>query len=245
MKILNIDIETSPAKAYIWDLRTNYVPPGNLIEPKRVLCFAAKWVGEDRVFFYSTWHDGRAKVVRRLHELLDEADAALHYNGQRFDRPVINTEFVLADMLPPSPTKDIDLYRTVKRQFAFMSNKLDYVSRQLGTETKVANEGMPLWLKVMKGDAAAQVAMRRYNIGDVHANESLFELLRPWLVGMPSLALEADAFVCPTCGSADLQRRGFAHTLTRSYRRYQCQACGRWSRDTRSIGSTLVTPVAA
>src|ERR1700744_2090516 len=141
MRILNIDIETRPAEAYIWDLKTRYVPPANIIKPKQMLCFAAKWVGDPRVFFYSQWHDGQAKMVQRVHNLLSEADAVLHYNGKRFDEPEINREIIQQKLWPPSPYSRIDLYQVVSRRFAFMSNSLDYVTKQLGPSRKLEHAG--------------------------------------------------------------------------------------------------------
>jgi DNA-directed RNA polymerase subunit RPC12/RpoP len=246
IRILNIDIETTPAKAYIWDLKTRYVPPSMVIEPKRMLCFAAKWVGEPRVFFYSTWHDGRLKMVSRVWELLDEADAVLHYNGQRFDIPVINSEFMqTTGGFPPSPFKQIDLYRTVKTRFSFMSNSLDYVSRALGTDTKVQHEGFGLWAKVMAGDVAARKRMRLYNIGDVHANEALYGVVRPWIPQHPSHGIFESGDVCPACGAERLVKRGYAATQLRTYQRYVCAACGKWSRSGKSLTSADIREVAA
>ncbi|NIV35232.1 MAG: hypothetical protein GWN58_38990, partial [Anaerolineae bacterium] len=43
-------------------------------------------------------------------ELLDEADAVVHYNGKKFDIPTLNREFVKYGFTPPSPYKQIDLY---------------------------------------------------------------------------------------------------------------------------------------
>jgi uncharacterized protein len=245
LKILNVDIETSPGKAWIWDLKTRYVSPNMLIEPKRMLSFAAKWHGEKGFTFQSRWHDGQFKMVDRLHGLLDEADAVIHYNGDRFDRPTINTEFALLDILPPSPTPNIDLMKTVKKHFAFMSNKLDYVTRQLGTDRKVENDGFALWMKVLSGDREAQKQMRLYNIGDILANESLYERLLPWIDGHPSMGLATGSHCCPNCGGMNLTKQGWYSTPTRAYQRYQCRECGKWSRDTKSIDSTSVTGVNA
>jgi len=245
LKLLNIDIETSPGKAYIWDLRTRYVSPGMLIEPKRMLCFAAKWHGTSQTVFQSRWHDGQEKMVRRLHGLLDEADGVIHYNGNRFDRPTINTEFALFDMMPPSPTPNIDLYKTVKKHFAFMSNSLKHVAGQLETDQKIDNDGMALWLKVLQNDRLAQVKMREYNIGDILANESLYERLLPWIDQHPSHGLLNGGHCCPNCGGMALVKRGYSRTQSRAYQRYVCRECGKWSRDTRSVSSVDVTGVSA
>lgn len=244
MRILNIDIETSPAKAYIWTLKTRYVSPTMIIEPKRMLCFAAKWVGEPKVYFYSTWHDGRKKMVSRVHDLLNEADAALHYNGQAFDVPVLNTEIQQAGLLPYSPIRQIDLYRQVTKHFAFMSNKLDEVSKALGTARKLEHEGFGLWVKVMAGDPEARKRFREYNIRDIFANEDLYGEIRPWISQHPSFAAMTGEHVCPSCESEDLRKEGFAHTGVSKFQRYVCRNCGKWSQDTRRLMGAGIREVA-
>lgn len=184
-------------------------------------------------------------MVRRAHELLSESDAVVTYNGDRFDLPTLNAEFSMLGMVPPTPYARIDLYKTVKKHFAYMSKSLGYVARELGTEQKLDNSGMALWLAVMRGDKDAQVAMRQYNLGDIAATESLYNRLLPWIDGHPSLALYAGDFCCPNCGGSSLRKEGFARTPTRAYQRYQCKACGKWSRDTRSTGSSLITGMGA
>jgi len=64
-----------------------------------------------------------------LHALMDEADVVCGWNSTTFDHKHIKREFLEAGMLPPSPTKDLDLMRVVKSQFRFPSNKLDYVAQ--------------------------------------------------------------------------------------------------------------------
>ncbi len=245
MKILNIDIENTPAKVWVWDLKTRYVPPAQVIEPKRLLCFAAKWVGDESVHFLSEWDDGRIGMAEGLWRLLDQADAVLHYNGARFDEPVVNTEMALVEMSPPSPYKRVDLYQVVSRRFAFMSNSLDYVTRQLGTDTKVTHEGMPLWLKVLAGDVDARERMRDYNIGDVLANESLYNRILPWIEQHPNRGIFAGQDACPNCGNTSLQKRGFAYTQLRTYQRYLCTDCGKWSRSGKSMAAVDIREVAA
>jgi hypothetical protein len=176
-------------------------------------------------------------MVQRAHDLLSEADAVLHYNGQSFDVPVLNTELVLAGLLPPAPFKQIDLYRTVTRRFAFMSNKLDEISKALGTSRKVPNEGLALWSAVLRGDVEARKRMRLYNIGDVLANESLYLALLPWIEQHPNVALIDGGDGCPQCGSSQLTRQGFAYTSAGVFQRYRC-VCGKWSRGATRVSTT-------
>src|SRR5690606_41747736 len=88
-------------------------------------------------------------MVKEAHRLLSAADAVIHFNGQRFDIPHLNREFVEAGLTPPSPYSQIDLLKVVKKNFRFPSNKLDYVTKKLGLDHKVQNGGHQLSVKGM------------------------------------------------------------------------------------------------
>lgn len=233
-KILVIDIETSPNLAHVWSLWNQNVGLSQLREASEVMCFAAKWYAEEDVLFFSTFRDGTEDMVYAAHDLLDEADIVVTYNGIKFDIPHLNRTFLEWGLTPPSPYKQVDLYRTVKRQFLFPSNKLDYVSQFLELGEKLKHEGHQLWVDCLSGDEDAWDRMQRYNEQDVLLTEDLYTVLRPWITTHPTVGLydaePSDEPSCPTCGSTSLQRRGKAFTSVSTYQRYQCQSCGKWSR---------------
>lgn len=233
-KILQIDIETSPHTAYVWALFKETVPIQRLIETGRVMCFAAKWYGERDIIFHSEWGDGHENMVRAAHELLNEADGVVHYNGNKFDVPTLNKEFVYYNMTPSAPSRHMDLYKVVRFNFRFPSNKLDYVAQQLGLGKKTAHEGFELWVKCMNGNEVAQRKMETYNKQDVRLLERLYKRLLPWIHNHPNYALfnpELKRPACPNCGSTHLHSRGFYDTKTMRYNRFQCQRCGTWTRE--------------
>ncbi len=53
MKILTIDIETSPNLAHVWGLWNQNVGLPQLLEPTQMISFAAKWYETKSVQFYS------------------------------------------------------------------------------------------------------------------------------------------------------------------------------------------------
>jgi predicted RNA-binding Zn-ribbon protein involved in translation (DUF1610 family) len=239
MRILTLDIETSPALAYVWGIHKQHIGPHQIVEPTRMLSFAAKWYDEKGVIFASEHHDGAFETVRQLWWLLDEADAVIHYNGTSFDIPHINREFLLAGFNPPSPYVQIDLWRTVRSQFKFLSNKLNSVAEALDLGGKAAHEGFGLWTKCLEGDPKAWGRMKRYNIQDVRLTEKLYQELRPWIKRHPTVTLgEGTAHACPTCGSGHLQRRGLARTATSTFQRWRCQDCGAYSRSGKRIDAS-------
>lgn len=247
-RILTLDIETCPSLAYVWSLFKENIPLARLIETGEVICFAAKWRGDDEVLFYSMHHDGKEEMVAAAHRLLSEADIVVTYNGKKFDVPHLNREFVLQGLTPPAPYAQVDLYWTARQKFNFVSNKLDHVVQELGLGAKVAHAGFQLWVDCMAGDEEAWTQMREYNEEDVRITEKLYDRLRPWITSHPTVDLygapEDGVPRCPTCGSDSLQRRGQAFTSVSVYQRYQCNGCGKWSRGAKRHNSVDVRGVA-
>ena len=94
-KILTLDIETRPALAYVWRMYDENISPAQLVDPGGMICFGAQWLGERKVQFYSDWEHGHKGMVKAAHKLLNEADAVVTYNGDKFDIPKMNGEFLL------------------------------------------------------------------------------------------------------------------------------------------------------
>lgn len=234
MRTLLIDIETAPAKAYIWDLKTRYVPIQHIDDDGYMLCFAAGWLGEDELEFYSDWDDGQEEMVRQAWRLLDEADVVIHYNGNKFDIPRMNTEFLRMRLGPPSPSINVDLYQVVSRKFKVLSRSMNHMLHILELDSKMEHKGMALWTGVMAGNPDDQKVMEEYNIQDVVVMEDLYKSLLPWIDNHPNVALfmeESKEKKCTNCGSTDLRFKGYKHTRVLSYRQYKCNSCGSYSRE--------------
>ena len=232
MKRLILDIETAPNKVYSWGLFNQNIAINQIDEPGYILCWGAKWHGKDKVHFASLKQHGKHEMLNRIYELLDEADALIHYNGQRFDIPTLNQEFLSEGWVMPSPSIHIDLLKTARKQFRLPSNKLAYVAHYLKLGEKPASFNMELWKACMRGEAKAWKSMKEYNINDVLLTERVYDKLLPWISNHPNYALfhGAEEMSCTTCGSHRLQKRGMTQTKTLKYQRYQCQDCGTWMR---------------
>ena len=239
MKVLLLDIESSPNTAHVWGLWQQNVSINQLMESSYVLCYAAKWLGDDEMVFDSVQKSKSKKMLKGIHVLLDQADAVVHYNGTKFDIPTLNKEFILHGYNPPSPYKQIDLLRVVRSNFRFPSNKLDYVSQRLGLGSKHEHEGHELWVKCMNGDKDAWKRMEDYNIQDVVLLEQLYHKLIPWIKTPLNHNLFSDSVVCPSCGSNHLQKRGTAISAAGTYQRYQCRSCGSWSQGTKTVSKMV------
>lgn len=232
MKILLLDIETAPNLVHVWGLWQQNVGLPQIIASGYVMCWAAKWLGTDEVMFDSIFHSKPKHMLKRIHALLDEADAVIHYNGTKFDIPTLNKEFLLHGVSPPAPYKQIDLLKVARSQFRFPSNKLDYVAQALGVGSKTKHAGHELWIRCLNKEPEAWKEMEIYNRNDVVILEHVYYKLLPWIKNHPNKGLySGESFVCPNCGGHHHQRRGLYYTSTCAYQRFRCTDCGTWFRD--------------
>ena len=234
MKTLILDIETAPNLVHVWGLWNQNVGVPQIIGSGYVMCWAAKWYGDSDIMFSSVHKKKPLTMLRGIHNLLDDADAVVHYNGTKFDIPTLNKEFLLYGLNPPAPYKQIDLLKTARTQFKFPTNKLDYVARALKVGKKTQHIGHELWIRCMNGDPEAWTMMEEYNRNDVLILEKVYDALKPWIKDHANLSLFEEDLVCPNCGSHDYQRRGYAYTKTAKYARFQCTTCGNWFRGGKS-----------
>jgi DNA polymerase elongation subunit (family B)/predicted RNA-binding Zn-ribbon protein involved in translation (DUF1610 family) len=224
-KILVIDIETAPASGYIWKLFDVNVSLSQLIDTSKVICFAAKWVGDKKVIFHSNQEDTHKKMIKKAWDLFNEADAVIGYNSKNFDCKILNKEFILSGFPPPAPYKHIDLLQTMKNKFKFMSNKLDHVSQELGIGKKTSHQGFELWQACMNNDSKAWKLMKKYNINDVKLTEELYDKVKGWLKTTFNFNEHSESMVCPNCGSHNVTKNGTYKSPTRAYQKYVCNDC--------------------
>lgn len=238
MRILLLDIETAPNLAHVWGMWQQNVGLPQLIDAGYVLCWSAKWLGDSDIMFDSIRKSGPKRMLRRIHKLLSDADAVIHYNGTKFDIPTLNKEFLTHGMEPPAPYQQIDLLRTARSRFRFPSNKLDYVAKALGVKQKVKHRGHELWIKCMEGDNEAWSEMEVYNKGDIDTLEGVYFKFRPWIKGHANHSVFNSDMVCPSCGGTHYQRRGYQFTRAGKYARFQCTDCGSWFRHNKTEAQT-------
>lgn len=240
MKVLYLDIETSPNSGWFWgDLFNNNFSLDQLIESGRVMCFSAMWQGGKNQFF-SEWDWGHDGMVVEAYSLLNEADVVVHYYGTKFDIPHLNTEFLKLGLTPPSPFRQVDLKNAVAKQFKFPSNKLQYVTTVLGMDGKHKTD-FDLWKDVMAGKSVARKTMESYNRQDVNLLEELYHRIMPWVPSLPNRNLyDGGTGGCSACGSMNVLSKGTYKTLLSVYPRFVCGNCGYWMRSSqRKSGVTF------
>lgn len=252
LKLLVLDIETSAHMLETWGLFNQNIGINQIQDPTRMLSVAFKWTKQPKVNFYSEFHNGRDAMVRAAFQLVDEADAVIHYNGKGFDMKHLNREFKEHDVRVregisegpflgrPSPYQHIDLLSVVKAHFRLASNKLDYVAGEfLKLGHKVKHPGFDLWRACREGNPKAWALMRKYNKGDVTLTEKVYWELIAWIDNHPNMQLFVnETGICTKCSPAvKLQSRGdrYYATLLGTYQRFYCPGCGSWSRGGKSV----------
>lgn len=229
-KILTLDIETSPAKVYVWSLWRQNIGLNQVVTPGGVICVGAKWMGKKKTYLFSDWKDGHVAMLRKIRDMIAEADAVITYNGKKFDLPKLMGEFAQYGIAPPPPPTMIDVWLTA-RSLGLLSSKLAFVGPAMGVGGKMAHQGFDLWVGVMEGDKACQKKMAEYCIQDVVMTEALYTQIKPYITNHPRVSDALGA--CPACQSTNLTRQGVRRTRMFRVQRLQCQDCGSWTEGSR------------
>jgi len=227
MKLLYLDIETTPNEGTFWNQWPKYIPIDQMHTPTEVLSYAFKWEGSRETTFLK-WDD--KDFIETIWNALDEADAVVHYNGTAFDIKHLNAAFASKGLGPPSFFHQIDLLKTVRKNFKLFSYKLDYVCRYFELGKKVKHAGIELWYGCMAGDERDWKIMEKYNRKDCVLLPKLYKFLLPWIHNHPNVGMyieDPTKPVCTKCGSTNVVKKGTQYnTKSASYDRYRCNACG-------------------
>ena len=232
-KVLIFDIETMPHVAYVWQFWKQNIGHNQVHEHGYIASFAAKWLGEDDVFYYENRTGDDKEIVTRMFQLFEEADIVVAHNAKRFDVPTVLGRGIIHGLNPPAPFKIVDTLLVARAKFRFPRNTLAFIADALGCAPKLDHgkfAGFELWLQCMKQNDEAWAEMQTYNIQDVATLEEVYLKLRPWMNNHPNVAVmeEKEEPVCPKCGGKHLHRRGYFVTNAGKYAKLQCQTCKGW-----------------
>lgn len=233
-KVLFLDIETLPNIGFTWGKYDQNV--NVFVQEYCIATFAAKW-SDGKVFAkalpdykgYKPKSYDDSGIVKDLWNLLNEADIVIAHNGNDFDFKFIQGRFIYHKMKPPAPFKKIDTKLEIKKVARFNSNKMDDLGELLREGRKIKTD-FDLWVGCVNGDKTCWNQMVEYNKQDIILLEKVYKRILPWISTHPNFGLYLRDAVCPKCGSADVEFRGYATTLTRKYRRFVCKSCGGWGR---------------
>ena len=168
-------------------------------------------------------------LLQELHNLLDEANFVIAHNGRRFDMKKIRARMITRGFKPYSPVRIIDTLEIAKKEFAFTSNKLLYLTRLLCKKNQKSGHekfaGHILWKEFVRGNPEAIKCMREYNILDVTSLQELYDILAPWSSKLPVFEIYQDM---PSM--KDWVEAGFHYSNLGKYRLYRHKVTGQYRR---------------
>lgn len=229
LKILFIDIETAPIRAAMWSMWQQGVGLNQIEEDWFLLSFCAKWSHSDEIIYEDlrgeVSKEDDTKLLQKLWDLLNEATVVVAHNGRKFDVKKINARFILNGFPKPSPFRIIDTLEIAKQEFAFTSNKLEYLTDKL-CETKKSSHGKfagySLWSECLKDNFEAWDEMKNYNRIDVLSLEELYIVLSSWSNKLPNF----DVYVDDVLDMSEWEKYGFYYTNLGKYQVYRNKRTG-------------------
>ncbi len=147
---LFLDIEVSPNILLSWRVgRKVNLDYDNIMVERGIICICWRWQGEKKVhaLHWDDKQDDRTMLVE-ISKVIREADEIVGHNLGRFDLPWLKAR-IIHHGLPPLPNVTvIDTLTIARRQFAFNSNRLDYIGKFLGFGGKIKT-GFGLWKEIV------------------------------------------------------------------------------------------------
>lgn len=208
IKRLFFDIETTPIIAYTWRIGYNIsLPFENIIEDWKIICISYKWENENEVHNLR-WDNGDDKqLLIDFLKVAKLADEMIAHNGDRFDIKKIRTRCIY-HRIPMFPKyRTLDTLKKSRGNFAFNSNKLDYIAQYLNVGKKQEHEGFDLWIKCMKGDEQAIFDMVSYCNQDVIILEDVYHALQHYIKPNTHAGVINGEYKysCPICAEKEIE----------------------------------------
>ena len=214
-----------------------------------ILCAAWKWVGEEQIGSIAATPEeclagDDSRIVAKMWELYEQADAICAHNSQGFDHKVLRGRAAL-NGFPDLPTvKVLDTLVQAKKAFRLPSNSLETIAIYFDLETKMQHSGKDLWVRVQSGDKAAmQEEMLPYCIQDVNVLSQVFDRIRSF--GNLGSNFNAGLYYddgqkhCRSCGSTNVAPTGRdVFTDVTAWSEYRCGDCGAVHRDRKAKTKT-------
>lgn len=245
-KILLFDVETAPMRAFVWRRWKQNISLDQTISEWFMICWSAKWLNSEEVFSGTLTskeilEENDYRIVKKLWDLINEADIVIAYNGKHADIKWMNTRFIIHNMPPTKPYFVVDPCDVAKKSFGFSSNKLDALAGYFNIDHKIKTD-FQLWKDCLDGREEALNYMEEYNKLDVIILEKVYLKMRPWIVGHPNLAniKSSSRPICSYCGSENLEELdNHYYTNVGKYNLYRCKDCNGLSRSRKSLNKNI------
>jgi DNA polymerase elongation subunit (family B) len=228
-RVLIFDLEVCAATAYTYQFRDAYIAPEQIITMPYILSYAAKWLGEDTIYYLDTRYSPKddLQILDGLNHLLEQADYVVGHNMRRFDLPMTKGRMIIRSLDPIKDLGVIDTFKIAFKHFKFPFYKLGELAKYLGcNEQKSSHAKFPgntLFIEADKGNMEAFEEMEDYCKKDVLVTEEVLKKLMPW---EPSINFQANyhAAIC-SCGSREFYKNGIKYNKQSAFQMYRCHHC--------------------
>jgi hypothetical protein len=236
-KILVFDTETAAATALTFGrFKVNLSQDNILDNGGWILCACWRWLGSNvtesiHLTPEEVLNKDDSRIVAKLFELYEQADAVLAHNSLGFDHKVVQTRAVFNGFPPLPQVKVLDTLQLVKKYLKLPSNRLDAIGEFFGLGRKISTGGISLWRKVQEGDEQAMEQMVEYCLQDVDLLYDVY--LRTRQLGRAgsdfnaALYYDDDLVRCRVCGSSEVEVTGRTiETSLNIFDEVRCNECG-------------------
>ena len=204
-----------------------------------MLCFAYQWYGDKTVYMETIrdtkafksgkpWQDG--ELVKRLYDILMQADSVVYHFGDRFDLKFFKTRLLELGLYFPK-VHSVDTWKIAKNHLLLQSNRMANIADFLGGEQK-SGVSKRDWIKSNGYHEPSLKKLEAYCKQDIRTLHGVFEKLKPYCN-----VINHNNFYntegCPKCGSKDFKMSGHRYTANGKIQRLVCHTCGTWFDATR------------
>lgn len=176
------------------------------------------------------------QLLKDVSKRLLDADVWLTHYGTWFDLPYVNSRLLYHKLpvLPPN-FAHIDTWKISRNRLKLSNNRLATLEHFLGTKDEKNAIKPGMWIRALGGHEPSMQYIVTHCRKDVLVLEQAYEAIKSLVIDHPNKGLIDGRGGCAICGSKNLQKRGYHITRTRKYQRFQCQACGGWSKGVKPI----------
>lgn len=241
-KILFMDLETSPLKAYIWQPGKQYVGHKQLVKGHDmwgIICVTYCW-NDGKPAKSIDWgynQQNTLRVVEKFDEIIKRADHVIGKNSDRFDNKMINSCRMLSGLpgMPEWIKYTDDLEKHMRKHFRLPSQSLDYISHKLGLGGKIKMEFQD-WIDIVEKTENGRESfnkMIKYGKKDVEDTRQLWYTLSEHFEPKFNMntydSSNGDRCRYEDCGSYHLLNNGTRILNRIRYQQYICGDCGRYA----------------
>ena len=248
-KILILDVERLPGlSVQRWwdrgDLKQRYIHYETVVREPRTTLVCAKWHDSDDIFQLAEWDEGgRKRFLRRVHDLMSQAQIIVGHNVNGADVPWLLGDFRFPRIgykgafeelpdLPPFKTVDTLAHFRNRYKTGLPFKGLDAALQILGHPGKTDRYDPEAMERAVDGSTADRERLTAYCCGDVIGGQWLYDRERPMMKNHPALFVDGEdkLTVCNRCGhdTEPTPKRYIANVMSYSMRR--CPNCEAHSR---------------